>query len=349
MKNLDQFSNNNDVEINNFTPRISPLNFFPEVAGIYLTRKCNSACSYCSVKLKRFESELTIDQWISAIDILNNLGISRLAILGGEPTLVIGLERLIKHLATRTNIEFSVVTNCLVGKEKLISLAKNGLQRISTSIDTLNSSYIDKYSTKKSIKAFNTLIQLRKIGVEHLTAYFMLNKNNINNVIEIAKILSDQGIWFYLIPYHYGDGTTHWETRDQLSNKLFAFRDSDHNLLKEISNQLKDLKHKGALIANSDSYLNAFPKYAVSLNWHCGPITAELRIDADGSLMCCHDLAGKLSPYYSVFDITDAIKYMEFMIVRSIDSSICSGCIWPSQFHALESIIYKTPLEGSLK
>jgi hypothetical protein len=39
-------------------------------ASVYLTRKCNLTCQYCKMVKIQLDRELSVDQWIEAVDIL---------------------------------------------------------------------------------------------------------------------------------------------------------------------------------------------------------------------------------------------------------------------------------------
>ena len=55
-------------------------------AGVFITRRCNLRCPYCNVPNLN-TPELTFEQWIKAIKILEKLNVNKIHFLGGEPTL----------------------------------------------------------------------------------------------------------------------------------------------------------------------------------------------------------------------------------------------------------------------
>lgn len=322
-------------------------NKIAKVAGIYITRKCNLNCGYCNVHKKNM-NELDIDQWIRALTIIENMGIEKVAILGGEPLIKPGINRLIYHLAHNTNLEFSITSNGTADLDKLKDIAEAGIKRFSCSIDTLEENSLDKFTTYKSKKAIQCFNLMQEYGVEHLTAYFVLSAKTLDQIVDLVKKLTNKKIWVYILPYHYGkEGEEFWETRDRIKKDNLAIEEKHLPLLKQQLEHLIDLKRKGYLISNSELYLKNIYSTVVGFKWHCPGDIRELRIDADGSLMCCHDFKGNLSSKFSIFDLERENVYQEFCKSREIDSKSCPGCIWPSQFHSNEYIENLDNIEGT--
>jgi MoaA/NifB/PqqE/SkfB family radical SAM enzyme len=313
------------------------------VAGTFLTRRCNIACDYCGVILRRFSHELTADEWIEAFAILEHIGIERLAILGGEPTVVDGIERIVAALS-KSPITFSLISNSLVPEKKLRSIVDAGLQRYSTSIDTIAGTELNHDSLLKSRTGLRVLARMREWGIQHLTAYLVLTSRNMNEVASIAEFLSAQGIWLYLIPYHHGE-RGHWENRSP--DASLAILPAHVPELTDLVAQWNELKASGVRLANSESFLANLPRYMPGLSWHCAPSTSELRIDSDGSLTCCNDVRGDIALKWSVFDLRDEGAMPRFQADRARDAMRCVGCLWPSHYHAAEQRFGTAAVEGA--
>jgi len=76
---------------------------------IFITRKCNISCRYCKLTKKKLEKELSINQWKIGFKNLEKIGIKTVKILGGEPTVVEGLEDLLKFINENTNIKYVIL------------------------------------------------------------------------------------------------------------------------------------------------------------------------------------------------------------------------------------------------
>ena len=79
----------------------------PKSVALELTYRCNHRCLFCSCPWEapasdpaRLEpgEELTIAQWIDALQVLKNQGVKQLSISGGEPLLKEGLLNLLRHI-----------------------------------------------------------------------------------------------------------------------------------------------------------------------------------------------------------------------------------------------------------
>ena len=304
------------------------------VAGIYITRRCNLRCGYCNVTRRTYDSELGIKEWIKVFEILEHIGIERVVILGGEPTLVPGIDKVVYYVANSTSLELSIVSNGVVSSAQLKRLADAGLEHFSTSLDTLCERTFDEFTLRKSQNTLEVMEQMQEWGVKHLRAYLVLSQHNLNDVSSIAQQLTERGIWLYLLPYHYGHGEPFWEIRDSVAKPGLAIDETKRNALETAVHEWVTMKESGVLIANSCEFLSDIPRHLIGLSWHCSSFPAELRVDADGSLMCCHDLRGGLSQCYTVFEIASRDVYVRFQHDRAQDAATCPGCFWPSPYHA---------------
>jgi MoaA/NifB/PqqE/SkfB family radical SAM enzyme len=303
------------------------------VAGAFLTRRCNLQCDYCGVTKRRFERELNASEWIDALSILESVGIQRVALLGGEPTIVEGIEQII-HFLAGSSMTFSLISNCIIPEQRLKTIVDAGLERFSASIDTFGDTPIqlNHGSVSKSQAGLRTLLKLKSWQVPHLTAYLVMTRRNIDRVVALAEYLSSEGIWLYLLPYHWGS-PEQWENR--AVDRTLGFTTADCEPLQAVVDQICRLKQSGTLVSNSMEFLREFPVYAPTLSWHCAPSTSELRVDADGSLTCCNDIRGEVATQFSVFQLRDPARLAEFQFERGKDAQKCPGCFWPSHYHAL--------------
>jgi MoaA/NifB/PqqE/SkfB family radical SAM enzyme len=279
---------------------------------------------------------LGTDEWKRCFSVLDGIGIRKAAILGGEPTIVPGIERIVGFILKETRIDLSIVTNSTANMEVLENLVAVGLKRYSTSVDSVIGEGYDSYSSVKSNKAILALIRVKALGIESLTGYLVLNKKSISQVPQVVETLNSLGVWTYVIPFHHGPHDF-WENRSQTDMNAFTEEDTDR--IADLSQQLLKMKADGIKIANGVSYLEQMRTYAVGLNWHCFDSTSEIRIDADGTLMCCNDIRGKHSSAYSVFDLAESGGLEKFQDERSKDAINCPGCYWPSHYHAAEARI----------
>jgi len=306
--------------------------------GIYITRKCNLSCKHCSVRKPDVPcNEMRLSDWQRAFRILKSRGIEKVSILGGEATVYEGLRDLVRYNSESVGLDLAVVSNSMSDDEIYINLVKAGLTRFSSSIDVVAGDSFDSCSAAKSRRAWEVLKLMKEVGVPHLTGYCVLRPENADQIERILGLLSAQGIWMYILPFHASVGD-HWQTRGR--NLPKAFEDEDKSMLEDFCSRMIALKEGGALLSNTVEYLQFLPEFAINLDWHCAPVISELRIDADGVLMSCNDIKGEHLSRYTVFSLEDDDNITKILEARAKDSANCSGCYWPSHYHA-EQLRYR--------
>ena len=113
---------------------------------ISITDKCNFRCVYCMPKevygrefhfLGRSEL-LSFEELDRLARIFVGLGVRKIRLTGGEPLLRREVERLVAMLAAIPEIDLSMTTNGSLLEERVGSLAKAGLRRLTVSLDSLD-------------------------------------------------------------------------------------------------------------------------------------------------------------------------------------------------------------------
>jgi len=113
---------------------------------ISVTDRCNFRCVYCMPKevfghgyrfLERQEI-LTFEEITHLARILQDHGVEKIRLTGGEPLVRRDLERLIAMLAEIPELDLTLTTNGSLLEKKAQSLKDAGLQRITVSLDSLD-------------------------------------------------------------------------------------------------------------------------------------------------------------------------------------------------------------------
>lgn len=304
---------------------------------IFLTRRCNLLCGYCKLTKRHFERELSVAEWKSAFSNMEKIGIKTVKILGGEPTVVEGIEELIRFLNEETSLKYSISSNSMFGDEKFESLISAGIRGYFASIDGIeNIKSVDEYGARKSGAGFRRLLDFKKKGVRMLGANVVINRQNVSDMPEIAKALSDDGIWVNLCPVIHGKDDF-WEFRTDVPSQ-YRFTKADVPMIDASMKELVALKRRGCRIAVSDSYLLNMSKYCIDLSWKCLELS-QLRVDADGSLTICNDLRGKIAGRYNILRMDNEIfgKFRtEWLDDR--ERLNCAGCYWSCFVNAQDNM-----------
>ena len=110
---------------------------------VSVTDRCNLACSYCMpsehVGRRGGKDILSLEKLAEIVRCVAPLGISKVRLTGGEPLIRPGIEKLVGMIANTEGIkEVAMTTNAqnLAGKAR--NLARNGLNRVNISLDTLD-------------------------------------------------------------------------------------------------------------------------------------------------------------------------------------------------------------------
>ena len=127
-----------------------------EYLRISVTDKCNFRCRYCMPKenfgrdyefLRRSEL-LSFEEIIRVITVLEQLGLKKVKLTGGEPLLRKNIEKLIEGINLNSEVnEISMTTNgSLLNKDTILKLKDNGLNKITISLDSILKSTFKKLS-----------------------------------------------------------------------------------------------------------------------------------------------------------------------------------------------------------
>ncbi len=296
-------------------------------AGIRLTRNCNMKCMYCNIQNTKRE-DLSIDEWKEALKILKSLDIKDVVLLGGEPTMYPNVVELVDYLTHELGMSCSLTTNAFGNFDVVKELLDAGLASLGVSVDNLDpKKSISPLKAKNGLKLIDYLLSYS--NDYNLTNYTVLNKNNADSIIELIEYMNSKLVNTYILPFHWGNEGSFEHRKD---NEKFAFiTDEDLNKYNTVVDKIIDLKNDGYRIKNSSEFLEASKNHIKNLDWKCSGLS-ELRIDADGKLVCCCDKVGKVNEEFSIFDLETRLD--DFCKVRESDAENCKGCLWPSSFEA---------------
>ena len=110
---------------------------------ISLTDRCNFRCVYCmpavGMKFQPREELLTDEELIRLVGLFAQLGVNKIRLTGGEPTVRPHLVDIIREIKRFPGVdEISMTTNALILNRIAADLKDAGLDRINVSIDTLD-------------------------------------------------------------------------------------------------------------------------------------------------------------------------------------------------------------------
>src|SRR5262245_14802240 len=106
-----------------------------------VTDRCNFRCVYCMDPGFRYmpkQQLLSLDEYITLVRICLSLGVQKVRLTGGEPTLYPELHELISRLGAMNVHDLALTTNgSLLDRMPLAQWRSDGLRRITLSLDSL--------------------------------------------------------------------------------------------------------------------------------------------------------------------------------------------------------------------
>jgi MoaA/NifB/PqqE/SkfB family radical SAM enzyme len=180
----------------------------PETVNIAISDECACNCGYCSFTSMKKDGrqKLSLEEWRKVIQQLQRLGVSTIAITGGEPLESPDVMEVIKSV----NHDFSQVilfTSGYLLEEKAVALAESGLTSVIVSLNSADASGHDRTKGCPGIyeKALRGIKAAQKakllVGIAAVVYKEDLANGNIVSLIECAKKLKvNQIIFFDAIP-----------------------------------------------------------------------------------------------------------------------------------------------------
>lgn len=182
-------------------------------------------CIYCMPQNNsdwiRQENILSYDQIIRLVKIFVDLGIEKIKITGGEPTVRNNIEVLIKSLSSIAGIKStSMTTNGLFLKDKVKLLKEAGLQSLNISLDTFRK---DRFISMSGVDGIEKVIESIKIAhseniVVKINAVIIKGWND-DELLQFAKFSRDTGCIVKFIEFMPLDGTGIWSDNLVVSKK----------------------------------------------------------------------------------------------------------------------------------
>ena len=299
--------------------------------------KCNFRCPYCMPKeifgeryqfLKNNEL-LSFEEIYNITKIFAKIGVEKLRITGGEPLLRKDLHLLIKDLKSIDNIkEIALTTNGFLLKKHAQSLKDSGLDRLTVSLDSLNSdSYkklngqnLDLNKTLESIEFANS------VGFENIKINTVVMKGiNEDQIIKLAEFGRKNKLIIRYIEYMDVGNINGWKPEDVVSAKeIIQTIEKKHKLIPLESNYYGE-------VASRYGFEDGIGEIGI-ISSVSKPFCADCtrsRITADGLMYTClftnkgHDLRTQIRKT-SLKDLEDYIKQIwinrsdQYSVLRSL-------------------------------
>ncbi|MDD3375518.1 MAG: GTP 3',8-cyclase MoaA [Candidatus Omnitrophica bacterium] len=258
---------------------------------ISLIDQCNFFCPHCkpgkqSESLRQKHSQLEFNQIIKLAKIFIKLGVKKIRLTGGEPLLRDRLPELISKLKDIGVADLALTTNGYFLSNYIYQLKKNGLDRITVSLNALDENIFKKmtggHGTPK--KTLQGIQACEKNGFLSVKINVLVKKGiNENQIIPIATHFRETRHIVRFIEYMDVGTENNWSEKDVVTsnsilkkiNKIFPLVPLNRNYPSEVASRYiyKDGKGEVGFIS--------------SISQPFCQDCQRLRLSSDGKLYTC--------------------------------------------------------------
>jgi len=252
----------------------------PIVVRWRITSRCNLRCKYCKVYTNVFK-ELTTEQILKAIDILQCWGTQRIAFAGGEPLLRDDIADIISY-ASLKGIHTEIYTNGVLLPAKIKSL--KGLKLVRLSFDgpeEIHDSIREAGTHRKTMEAIRICGE-NNIKVLLSTALTKYNLKYVDYIVNTAKIFNAQVVFYPILTVLLGT-----DEPNPLSPDLEEYKEAVNKIIKAKA------KTRGN-IYNSSAGLQYLYNFPVAKKSYCIASLISCYIQPNGDLQICPNITNKI-------------------------------------------------------
>jgi GTP 3',8-cyclase len=254
-----------------------------------VTDRCNMRCIYCMPDNNNewFEQHniLSYEEIIRLTAIFVSLGIEKLRITGGEPTVRYKIETLIGALSNIRGIKsIDMTTNGLLLSDKVKELKQAGLDGVNISLDTFRA---DRFKAIAGVDGLDRVLTSIKaadnVGLKVKINAVVIRGWNDDEVVDFARFARDTGYTVRFIEFMPLDGTSMW-TPDLVFSKREMIQRINKNV-KELVPLNNNNSEPATLysFADSEGTLGFIPSMTEPFCNKCD----RLRLTSDGRFLTC--------------------------------------------------------------
>jgi GTP 3',8-cyclase len=260
-----------------------------------ITDRCNYRCIYCMDPDFRYMPKrelLRLEEYIAAARACVSLGVDKLRITGGEPTLYPDLLPLIRSLSALTGVrDLAMTTNgSLMDDDAAMSWREAGLRRVTLSLDSVRSDRIGRI-TRSSATVDRTITAIRAAHRAGLTpvkvnAVIMrgVNDDEVAGPGGFADFAREHDVHVRLIEFMPLDSSRSWRREDVVTADEMLNHISERHALTPVNGDRADTTSLNYRFA--DAAPGSIGIIAPVSRPFCGACS-RLRITADGKVRPC--------------------------------------------------------------
>lgn len=303
-------------------------NYYPSVASIELTNRCNVRCRHCYGNYGGGENQkiLPLNDLYFILESLSEIGISILELTGGDPTMFPHSSEAIEKAFDVGISTVMFLTNGIYFNEKLLDTIIKNKHRFYIQIDlhSLNEEYYDWFTHSKNNlqKVKNNIEYLINNGVR-VRVCSIITPGNVHELAEIGEWAYNHGALSYA---------------PAVVTALGRATIGDPNLFFPDTEGLMEFKKQHDLILDKHpGFIQEIEDLKEVTRKNCGAICSHVSINVDGDIKLCNMDSGDHFNLDMGNVITDSIKNVfdnnkdflkEFMDTKlpMLESDDCKDC-----------------------
>ena len=256
---------------------------------ISLTDACNLRCAYCMPEHMNFmprHALMTHDELLSLVRVGASLGVNKIRLTGGEPTIRPDIVQLVSAIAATPGIhDLAMTTNGVLLDKLARPLAEAGLKRVNISIDTVDPDKFHHITRWGNIAdVWRGIHAAEEAGLSPVKLNCVVVRNfNDSDVVELARLTLDHA-WdvrfIEMMPFGEVTGfqqenvVTFQEMRDRVETVFGPLQEASYDYL-DPSRPFR--------IPNAAGTLGFISSVTQPFCQGCG----RVRLTADGKLRLC--------------------------------------------------------------
>lgn len=313
----------------------------PIYVQYYVTARCNLRCVQCNVIYSNGDQEeCSLEQAKRIASNLASIGTSIVLLTGGEPFARSDLSKIAASFIAE-GVHPRIQTNGFASREQLEEMVSIGVKDISISLDSLEPSVQDalngdvRHSWEQAIEKIAIINEVFPAD-SFCSLGCVLSPKNLSHVESVVRFATEIGWWVSLVPAH--QTTTRSPRSFATYDPNLVFPPEQYEELRCLATTLKNMKHSGFNLYDSDEYLDDVVRYTTRnpIRWRrrnsnrCDSPNLYFAIQPNGDMSVCCDyrLPKKFPVWHDDFPKWYQNQLM-FEEAREI-ADACSGCMYGS-------------------
>src|SRR6478672_786972 len=288
---------------------------------ISLTDRCNFRCFYClpngEPPLARKATILTFEEIVYLADIFVSLGIEKIRLTGGEPMLRRNIEALVSKLSRlKPQLkDLALTTNGFDIPKKAEALKTAGLDRMTISLDTLNTQRFREITGSDSLEeVFEAIEAAKQHGFEPVKINAVIVRGvNDDELVDFARFARKTNVEMRFIEYMPLDSGHEWSRGKVVSGReIYERINSAYPLKLKSEERGSETAWKYSF---ADGETGGIGIIAPVTEMFCGQCS-RIRLTADGQIRTClfstveHDLRDYLRSGATRAELVEFIEHV---------------------------------------